>query len=315
MAYGNTGFTTLGLFHLTSVVEDLDETASFYERVFGIDTTTVGYEMHRWARFSRIGDVLIDNMCPDHRFDTAVRQYLLLAGERFTFPALYVTDMHDFIYKMQARGFRLTSLKGQPVDTEPPIVQLSPHTVIDALRIVVTHPWDTGVQFEIVEVESDFARQSFVAQDPRFDDDWIPEVPPANALGAQCASHHTLVVDDPRACVDFLVEVCGGEVVLEKANTLLGAQSTYVEVGTWRPTVFELAVPVQDGPLRQEHERVGNSHYMTTFSVEGLAEVRAHLTSVGCDLELDSSHHVVIAPRHAHGMRFGFTDRKFSDAP
>jgi hypothetical protein len=160
-----------------------------------------------------IGDTLFDNMCPDQAFDTPWRAFRLHMGQHFTFPGLYITDMQDLIRRMRESARRLTTLAGAPVMGDVPIVPAGPGDTDDYFRIVLTHPWDTGVQFEMVEIQPVFARSTFVEVDPRHDVGWMPADPPPETVGAEQASHHTLVVEDEAACLSFLVDACGASVI------------------------------------------------------------------------------------------------------
>jgi hypothetical protein len=284
------------MFHLTTVVDDLAGQSEFFKRVFGVDTWGKAFFASRYARFAMVGDVVFDNMSPDHSYGSVFRTFRLLVGEHFTFPCFHVSDMQDLVYKMRTKGGRLTGILGEPITGSPSLTSKG--------AISLTHPWETGVEFELFEFESDAAG---LESDPRLDPAWVLAPPPADSVGAEYSSHHTLVVDEPSATVDFLVGMCGGTVFREAENGALGCRSTYIALGGRFPFTVEVAVPTADGPAREDLLRNGNIYHCVTFKVGSLERAVEHLARVGVRVETRCEDLVVTDPRDCHGLRFGFT--------
>src|SRR5438045_1142485 len=131
----------------------------------------------------------------------------------------------------------------------------APLTTDAGSTVILTHPWDTGIEFEIYHWAS---LETAARADVRFDPEWRLEPPSENSVGAQYASHHTLVVDDEAKTLHFLVDLCGATAIGKADNEALGTRSTYVAVGDRFPTTVEIAVPVADGPARVDQFRNGN---------------------------------------------------------
>jgi hypothetical protein len=294
-----------GMFHLTTIVDDLEECADVFERVFDVPSWHMDFTAERHARFTMVGDVLFDNMAPEHAYGSRFRLFRLLVGQHFTFPCFYSVDIRDFIHMARRRGHRITSLFGDPILGAPLRSDVGS-------AIVMTHPWDTGIEFEIYQWGSpEVAKRA----DVRFDPDWQLEPPSPNSVGAEHAAHHTLVVDDETLCLNFLVDQCGATMIGRADNEALGTRSTYVLVGDRFPCVVEVAVPVAEGPAKRDQARNGNIYHCVTFKVADLDQARAHLSKVGVGLETDHPTMIVTDPADTVGLRFGFVQELVDGHP
>lgn len=77
---------------------------------------------------------------------------------------------------------------------------------------------------------------------------------------ASRANHRitSLVVDEETNCLNFLVDMCGATVFARTDNGVLGTRSTYVAIGDRFPCTVEVAVPIADGPPRDDLYRNGD---------------------------------------------------------
>jgi hypothetical protein len=315
MPYLANGFQVAGFFHTTSVVDDLGAMADFHRNLFGVESVTLPYDTDncRYASFAFVGDLCLDTICPEQDYDSSLREFRFRVGEHWSWPSVYIEDMQDCIYQLHDRhGLRLRSFNAPkgPVVGLPAVVAPSTNLseTMDVLRIVFTHPWETGIEWELLEIEPDFAQSNFTGLDGRWEREWSFQPPPPSSIGAEYHSMHTVVADDATLAARFLVDVCGGQVFHETDNTALGTHSLYISLGTRWPTTIEIAVPTRDGPARQDLQRNGNIYHCLTYKVQSLDKAADHLKRHGIGLETESEGLLVTDPRDCHGLRYGFTE-------
>jgi hypothetical protein len=114
-------------------------------------------------------------------------------------------------------------------------------------------------------------------------------------------------VDEETTCLNFLVGMCGATVFAKADNRVLGIRSIFVAIGDRFPYTVEVAVPITDGPPRDDLYRNGNIYHSVTFKVADLDHARAHLRAFGIGLETDHRTMIVTDPADTNGLRFGFT--------
>jgi hypothetical protein len=144
--------------------------------------------------------------------------------------------------------------------------------------------------------------------DPRKRPGWTLQPPaPNHPLAVGVLSHLTVVVREPAAALSFLIDVCGGRVFAEDADEQLGSRGTWVTVGE-EATVFEIAVPIKDGPRKRDLEKVGNTVHSVTFTIRDLNRGKKYLASKGLAFEMGDDRLAVTDPRSSLGLRFGFSE-------
>lgn len=310
MAFSTGGSRAVGLFHVTSIVDDLTALADLHRRVFGVPTATLGYFGGRYATYCLIGDVAHDNMCPDQEQATALRQFRLSSGEHWFPPGLLVDDMQDLVYQMRhRRGMRIGSIFGEPVLGTPSSVSAPGAAGPPDSLIGFAHPWEAGLEWELVELDP-VAGGAIVAQwpHPQLVDGFTWPEAPSDSVGVVRHSHHTVVAEDPAPTVGFLVDVLGGRVFGEGEDASSGTRVTHVALAedAASPVTIEVAVPVDDGPARRDLDRMGTTYHRLTYEVADLDAAVAHLEREGVRLETRTDDLAVTDPRDCHGLRYGF---------
>ncbi|NLT07575.1 MAG: VOC family protein [Solirubrobacterales bacterium] len=311
MAFATSGARAVGLFHVTSIVDDLTALGDLHRRVFGVETATLGYFGGRYATYCLIGDVAHDNMCPDQEYGTALRQFRLSSGQHWFPPGLLVEDMQDLIYQLRhRRGLRIGSIFGEPVLGAPSSVAAPDAAGPPDSTIGFAHPWEAGLEWELVELDPDLGG-AIVAQwpHPQLLDGFEWPQPPQGSVGAIRHARHTIVAEAPDTTVGFLVDILGGRVFGEGEDTAQGTRGTYVVVGedAASPVIFEIAAPVAGGPARRDLERMGTTYHCLTYEVADLADAASHLEAVGVAVETAGDDLLVTDPAGFHGLRYGFT--------
>lgn len=320
MPFSTTGARAVGLFHVTSIVDDLTALADQHAAVFGVQTQTLGYFGGRYATYCLIGDVAHDNMCPDQEFATALRQFRLSSGEHWFPPGLLVADMQDLVYQLRSRrGLRIGSIHGEPVLGTPGSVGAPGAAGPPDALIGFAHPWQAGLEWELVELDPD-AGGAIVAQwpHPQLLPGFAWPEPPRDSVRARRHARHVVVTDDPTPAITFLCDVLGGRVFAEQDDPVLGTRSTYLTLAEHAasPVTVELAVPVADGPARRDLARMGaTTYHCLTLEVEDLEHAVAHLRARGIALETESDDLVVTDPAGFHGLRYGFVRGLHPDDP
>lgn len=320
MPFTTTGARAAGLFHVTSIVDDLTALAASHARVFGVETQTLGYFGNRYASYCLIGDVAHDNMCPDQEYSTALRQFRLSSGEHWFPPGLLVDDMQDLVYQLRhRRGLRVGSIFGEPVLGTPSSVGAPGAAGPPDAVIGFTHPWEAGLEWELVELDPD-AGGAIVAQwpHPQLVAGFRWPAPARDSVRAARHARHTVVTEDPAPAVSLLCDVLGGRVFAEQDDPVQGTRSTFVTIAqdAASPVTFELAVPIAEGPARRDLERMGaTTYHCLTYEVEDLEHAVGHLRELGVALETESEDLVVTDPAGFHGLRYGFTRALHPDDP
>ncbi len=320
MPFSTTGARAAGLFHVTSIVDDLTALADRHAAVFGVETRTLGYFGGRYATYCLIGDVAHDNMCPDQDQGTAMRQFRWSSGEHWFPPGLLVDDMQDLIYQLRGRrGLRIGSIHGDPVLGPPASVDAPGAGGPPDALIGFAHPWEAGLEWELVELDP-VAGGAIVAQWPH--PQLVPgfrwPAPPRDSVRARHHAAHVIVTDDPGPAISFLCDVLGGRVFAERDDPARGVRGHWITLAEHAaaPVTVELAVPTADGPAARDLRRIGSTTYhCLTYVVEDLDHARGHLAAQAVALETDDDVLLVTDPVGFHGLRYGFTRALHPDDP
>jgi catechol 2,3-dioxygenase-like lactoylglutathione lyase family enzyme len=311
MAFSNRGTRGVGLFHVTSIVDDLTALAARHRAVFGVETQTLGYFGGRYATYCLIGDVAHDNMCPDQEYSTALRQFRLSSGEHWFPPGLLVEDMQDLIYQMRhRRGLRVGSIFGEPIFGTPSSVAAPDAAGPPDSLIGFAHPWEAGLEWELVELDP-IAGGAIVAQwpHPQLAEGFEWPAAPDGSVGAIRHAAHTVVADDVAPAVGFLRDVLGARVFAEDEDAARGTHSTWLTLGedAASPVTIEIAVPTGDGAAARDLARMGTTYHALTYEVADLDAAVTHLERCGVALELRTDELAITDPAGFHGLRYGFT--------
>jgi hypothetical protein len=298
-----TGFRVTRLFHPTAMVADLLEVEDLYRRLFAVRSLTIPYSQagRAYRTLTVLADTCIENISPEQTHLSQFRMYLDIVGNHWYFPCFYVEDMQAAVYELHQRHRIRMTASG----TGEPVIGLPPGGTSRSL--LYTHPADTGIMWEFWEGDEEWFRTNPLA-DPRMRPGWKYQAPAADdPVAVEKLSHHTVVVTDPALALKFLVTVCKGRIFATADNDALGTRSTWVSVSD-EPTVFEIAVPLRDGPCRKDLEKVGNTVHAVTFKVRDLARAVAHLKKSDVVFEVETPELAVTDPKTSCGLRFGFIE-------
>jgi hypothetical protein len=310
-AFGTIGLRPLGgpppevtmfnigkLFHLTQVVDDLDNVDAWYDDVFAVHRFYRGYEKlaGREASLITIGDVVLEPMMParvEELRNPSVKKFHDRFGQHLHSIAWYVDDVGAISEVLHAEHLRLFNLVGKPVT--PP----------SDTTAVWTHPRETYGQLE-------FALYADFIKDPRFEPGWSSAPWREHPLGIEGASSIGVVVRDLPGAVHLYGDVLGGTLLVEEE--VPGKRRAYVAVG--EDTVVELVQPLSATTLEgRDLEQNGDGIHSLIFRTSDLGRASDHLRAKGMRPEPDGDDTIVLGPEQAFGMVLGFTERRLPNDP
>lgn len=299
------------MFHPTVLVEDLEETAAWFHRVFGrkevrweekwnIEWLNPDYPIN-YSYFFVIGDVSIDALCPKLlRFpDGSTAVYP--KGEGLTDIAWFVDDMEDVARRLEQNGFRTRDQQGSIIkDGAVPESALVPDC-----PMIWSLPEDTGLTYEFYTMGRRHWPKYSQRADPRLDPDWVPDqVATDDPLGVVRAAHHVVATLDPERARKLYVDVLGGREVGRGRDE--PRQGDYLDIAYAR-SVIRFTTP-DDGRLADvlSGEPTESDQYTgITFDVQDLESVRAHLSSQGIETERRGDE-LLTRPGQTLGVEWGF---------
>jgi catechol 2,3-dioxygenase-like lactoylglutathione lyase family enzyme len=282
------------------VVDDLAAAEAWYDRVFTPSYMFRRHESsldHRTASMMLIADYPAEPMAPHAGKlgdSGTIGKFRRRFGPRLHSLAWYCDSVGEGYERFRSLGVRVTG-DGGAVLTEAP-----------TRGGIYTHPRDTYGMIELMEPRvggrggAPIGDSLGECYDPRLlgthDPSWWRTDQP---LGIRRTSHITVLVDDlDRAC-HLYVTALDGFVFHETRSP----RSAFVAIG--KDSVIELRVP-RPGTLEASSlETDGPMIWSTTFLVDDLAAVTAHLDATG--VQADRICELAIEPSHAFGARYAFT--------
>jgi len=302
------GFTLESpLFHVTQVVDSVDRARDVFERLFRRPIREGDYKQGRWALFTRVGDALVEAMIPDMPA-AGMRRFVDRFGSHWHSLGWYVDGIDALAETLLAHDVNLVDGQWKPLD-RPPV----PRRTVEGSERDDGLPegWWSAVFWTQLRAGHDihglheFCQPMTKHQLAR----WAGAEPLADdPLTVRGTSHLTTVVADRTTAANMWSEVLGGRMAGEKDNELLGARSAFVVMGGDPGVTLEFAEPNTSGPAQVELDACGVSIlYSTTFLVDDLAKVRAHLSAQDFPIELEQRAQLVTDPT-ATAVRYGFAD-------
>lgn len=287
------------LFHLTQVVDDLEQTDRWYDEVFSVERFYHGYEelAGRTASLIAIGDVILEPMMPaavEPLKNRSVKRFHERFGQHPHSIAWYVDDVQAISARLHEAGFRLFDIGGRAV--EPP----------RSAAAVWTHPRETPGQLE-------FAAYGDYVADPRMRPDWSTDRWRHHPLGIEGASSIGVVVADMAKARHLYCDVLGGT-LLHEERSADRKRSAFVAVG--EDTVVELAEPLSSDAVEGvELARNGEGIYSLIFKTHDLERAGEFLRAKRHRPELEGADTLILGPDQAFGMTVGFTRRDLPNDP
>ncbi|GAB3347749.1 VOC family protein [Amycolatopsis echigonensis] len=304
------------MFHPTLIVDDLEEAAAWFRKVFG--RTEVRWE-DKWdlsllnpdypvnySYFFVIGDVSLDVLAPSLLILPGEREAVYPKGQGLADIAWYADDIEALARRLEQHGFRTRDQEGNVIrDGKVPESSL----VADC-PMIWSLPEDTGLTYEYYHLAERHRPKYSRLADPRLAPGWKPGVvDPADPLGVIRCSHHTVLTEQPERAVR-LFEVLGGDAGPRRHDALLDADVMPVR---YAGSVIEFATP-RDAPILDVLTGAPShtDQYLgMTFEVVDLDAVETHLSSHGVGLRRAGGE-LVTDPRTSFGARWGFVSRKDS---
>lgn len=301
------------MFHPTLVVDDLEEAAEWFQRVFGrrgvrwvekYDFSKLkGDYPKEYSIFVHLGEVVVDVLSPKLLGLPDGKQSFYPSGEGLTDIAWYADDARAVARHLVANGVRVRDQGGDLVaDGDLPVSNLA-----EDCYILWTLPEDTGLTYEFLEMGPQHRDFYSRAGDPRLAAGWT--LPPPRAddpLGVVRCLHHTILTPDQDRATRLFTEVFPGKTVGSGINREWNADSTYVE---FAGSVLEFACPrggsVTDlftGAVTNSDSYVG-----MTFQVVDIDQVARHFATHAIAFER-SEDTLTTMPDHTIGVRWAFTE-------
>jgi catechol 2,3-dioxygenase-like lactoylglutathione lyase family enzyme len=306
------------MFHPTLIVDDLEEAARWFRKVFG--RTEVRWE-EKWdlsllnpdypinySYFFVIGDVSLDVLAPSLLVLPGDRKAVYPQGQGLVDIAWYTDDIEHLARQLERNGFRTRDQEGNLIHDG--IVPDS--NLVADCPMIWSLPQDTGLTYEYYHLAERHRPKYARRADPRLAPGWKPgTVDPADPLGVVRCVHHTVLTEQPERAVR-LFNVLGGDIGPAHYDSLLDADVIPV---SYASSVVEFATPrgapvldVLTGKPTHADQYLG-----MTFDVIDVEAVEAHLRSQDVGLERVGDE-IVTDPRTTFGARWGFvsTARKES---
>jgi catechol 2,3-dioxygenase-like lactoylglutathione lyase family enzyme len=311
---GSRRFCVTMMFHPSHHVTDLSKTESWFEEVFGCQSTNIATSMRQaspgeglpppqegyptgYSTFTPIRDVLFDSIDPTRLVLHGVQRYPTVEKPHLKTIGWYVDGMAEAYRDLKQRGIRVTNQLGEiATGDEPPTAEGRP------IPLYFTMPEDAGLRYEF------FPAIPFPL-DPRVVPGWsLPPVSDDDPLGIERCSHHTVLTGHPERAVKLAVDALGGEIIHTGGNQLLGANSTFVHLAD---TILEYAIPDSGTPAHEDWEKDNpdDTYHSITWKVADLDRAEAHLESHGVRIRTRSEDTLITDPDTSLGIPWGFTSR------
>ena len=280
-------FELTRIFHVSHVVDNLDDAVIWYEKVFSPRLWRRSDLFGTSLALLVVGDVVLMPMQPPTAYPTAPGKFRDRFGSCLHSLALYVERPTELIDHLRGRGLRLTGADGTEL-----------HNPQDEIW---TQPRQTPMVLEFFEARSSM-------NDPRLEDahwssDYWRETHPLGII----SSHFTVVAADARVASEFFVDTLGGEVIHQGFVAAYRTQSTFVSLS--RDITIEVAEPTgSDSDASRDLGRRAPFHAVT-FRVADLRRAVEHLEANGVRTEARGAGHVALRREDCLGVNFRLTDR------
>lgn len=305
------------MYHPSLWVPDREQSAEFFQRVFGRPSVKQEDFAHNWARPGYPNNYCIWTMIDDCWIDCIDSRNYVIDGKQI-FPDLkgpgrlqgwgwYVDGMEEIFSALKDAGIAMEDQLGQRATGDRP-----PSTVaVDSYYPLFMSYFDEGMRYEFIQLPPDVpgvAANKVAGVDERLDPDWtIPPVSDSDPLGIERTSHHTVLTGDVARAKRLVVDILGGEVVHQGENPLLGTDSTWIAIGR---ELFEYAVPKREGTLAWADwngQGRNDTYHTISFKVRDLDKAAAHLTDVGLTIAARDDETIIVEPATALGVPWSFT--------
>jgi catechol 2,3-dioxygenase-like lactoylglutathione lyase family enzyme len=274
------------LFHLTQVVESLDQADDWYNRVFSPCRFYRGYmkEAFRNASLLAIGDSAVIEPVQVSQ-DAGAEQsplgrFKARFGARLHSVAWYVDDLEAAVDWLRSHSVRLVDVAGRPIENREDSAKV---------KYVWTHPRDSHGALE-------FARLNPAHSiDPRVQAHWSSAFWRSHPLGLTGPLVIAMSVRDPKAAAAFYENVLRARPTSSQGPN--GGNAFAVGSDTW--------VELLDSS-RPDLNAFGEGAFGMYFHVVDIDQAANHLAQLGIPTQRPRPDALVIAPAHALGTTVGF---------
>jgi hypothetical protein len=294
------------LFHPTQFVVSLEETADWFERVFGRASVPLSAGQMRsspgsgypndYCIFTEIQDVLLDAIDPKRLVIQGKQRYKTVDQPHLHTLGWWADGMAELFREMKRHGIRILNQHDELMEGDDPPESAGSSGVL----LFFPHPEDAGLHYEFL--------QYFPYElDKRTKPGWsLPPVAADDPLGIIQCSHHTILTDRPERALRLMVDILHGEVIGQGRDELRGTTCTYVRLAD---TTLEYAVPDPGTAAHADWQtRVPlDTYHSITWQVADLDKAERHLTSQGVGIALRSDDTIVADPASSAQLPFGFT--------
>ncbi len=283
-------FHITDVFHITHVVDDLDESVAWYERLFSPVVFQRSEMMGTHLALLAIGDVVLMPLMPTE-VPTAAARFRAKFGTHLHSLAVHVEGPDEFMTHMDGLGYALNGARGGPVE---------------GLRDEIwTKPRDFPGLYELWAPR--------IEEDPRLVDGWSSRFwRDDHPLGLLGPAWVTVLTANRAARTPALADAFCAPVAHETASTPFGTASTFLALGP--SVVVEVAEPTDPAaPPAADLAANGEIMHAVTFEVGDIEAAARHLQACGLRVERPGPGHLVVDPDDAHGARFRFTETSFRD--
>ena len=299
------GFRITRMYHPSFHAPDLTEVESWFERVFGFDSTNI-YETFKgrdtgsyptnYSTFTPLADVLMDTIQPSRYVLNGVQQYASVDTPHLKTIGWFAENSEGVYRSLRAAGIAMVDQYGQPAEGEE-----APRSAGGgAMPLYFTVPASSGLRHEVLP---DFP----FALDHRNAAGWAPGLP-EGALGVERCAFHTLLTDNPQRALRTVVDALGGTVFRQGRDEVIGAAVSYVHLAD---TVLQIAVPDEGTAAYADWTTTApdDTYHSLTFKVADLDRAAAHLKSQGVGIRAQTGDTLVTDPDTSAGVPWGFTTR------
>lgn len=296
------------VFHPTMHTPSLEESAEFFDRVFGratellevmpvSDTPRPPDAPKGYSEFTPIQEVLMDSVNPSFHITNGVQHFPSVTEPALFNIGWYSDDLDETFRTLKEHGIPLVSQFGHPVGDEPPMSDQGGN-----IQQFFTPPDEMGVRYQ-------FMPWFQFHVDPRTKSGWsLPPVSDEDPLGIERLAHHVILTADPNRVLPLMVDALGGSVIHEGRNELLGISGPYVHLAD---AVFHYGVPDKGSPAAAAlaGRLPADRYHSLTWKVVDLDRVERHLTSVGVKIAARSDDALLTDAKTSFNIPWGFTTK------
>jgi catechol 2,3-dioxygenase-like lactoylglutathione lyase family enzyme len=299
------------MFHPTLVVDNLDESAEWFRRVFcrtevrwedkwNIEWLNPSYPIN-YSYFFVLGDVSLDVLCPSLLVLPGDRKAIYPKGEGLVDIAWFTDHIEEVSALLERHGFRTRDQEGQLIHEG----KVPESSLVADCPMIWTLPQDTGLTYEFYRMAPRHWPKYSMKADPRLAPGWQPDQPvPGDPLGIVGSAFHTIHTRDLARARRLYVEVLGAELVSEGHEPDIDADVLTVR---YAKSVLKFATPrngvitdVLSGAPTDADQYTG-----ITFRVLDVEAVARHLEAQGVPFRRLGPG-IVTEPAGSKGAAWGF---------